>query len=268
MMTRPVTIDLSWLKKRIAYALWSVRACLLPGVVAFAIAMPTGNAQAKTARVQKSPSVVELFTSQGCSSCPPADRAMAALAARDDLVALSYNVDYWDYLGWRDTLAKPEFSQRQRRYARVRGDGQVYTPQMVVNGRRHIVGGDRPALTRTLRATRSALISDLQIQAQKRNKVARITLSGVPGWSGRATVWVVGVTPKVTTKIKRGENRGRKITYHNVVRSMMPIGTWTGDAMTLQIDPAMIMKTGATACAILVQDGDGGPIIAAAWLER
>ncbi|MEM9026924.1 MAG: DUF1223 domain-containing protein [Pseudomonadota bacterium] len=214
--------------------------------------------------------VVELFTSQGCSSCPPADRLLGELAKRDDLIALTFNVDYWDYLGWRDTLGKPEYSQRQRTYALTRGDGAVYTPQLVLNGRYHLVGSDRRKIARALRRIRShgsvppARLSVIQkggmviIRVEKAERRLR----------KNATVFVAGIVPKITVPIRRGENRGRKITYHNVVKKLMPVGTWTGEATEIRVDPAMIMGGKITSCAVLVQAGDAGPIHAAAWLDR
>ncbi|MEO0729490.1 MAG: DUF1223 domain-containing protein, partial [Pseudomonadota bacterium] len=220
----------------------------------FVVGIASGSSAHANDRAVKSVPVVELFTSQGCSSCPPADKMLGDLAGRDDLIALSFNVDYWDYLGWRDTLARPEFSARQRAYAAARGDGQVYTPQMVVNGSRHFVGGDRRALKRTLAAVARRQVAQPTVTLRKHQKLAQISIGRVEGWSGKATVWLAAIAPKVTTKIKRGENRGRKIAYHNVVRDMMPIGAWTGDELVMQFDPAMLMKSGAESCAIIIQE--------------
>ncbi|MEO1695073.1 MAG: DUF1223 domain-containing protein [Pseudomonadota bacterium] len=224
------------------------------------------SAAAQATDADRAKPVVELFTSQGCSSCPPADKHLGRLAQRDDVIALSFNVDYWDYLGWRDTLAKPEFTARQRSYAVARGDGQVYTPQMIVNGRDHMVGGDDRALKRALRRVRASDAVTPTIGITPVGKLARVTIGDVPAWSGQATVWVATLEKTVTTKIKRGENRGRSITYHNVVRDMTPVGVWTGGELVLQLDPAMLMTKGTEKCVLMIQAGRTGRILTAAWL--
>lgn len=241
----------------------------VPSIFALLTAVPLVTASVAPAQaepVEVLP-VVELFTSQGCSSCPPADRLLGTLAKRDDLIALSFNVDYWDYLGWKDTLAKSAFTARQRSYARERGDGQVYTPQMVMNGRAHFVGSNRRALKQAVSTNGLPASFRPAVSLTKEGRVAQVTIGEVPGWSGRATVWIAAVQPAVTTKIKRGENRGRKITYANVVRDLIPVGTWMGKSMTVQLDPNMIMKNGASRCALIIQQGATGPILAAAWLD-
>lgn len=215
--------------------------------------------------------VIELFTSQGCSSCPPADRLLGEIADRRDIVALSYNVDYWDYLGWSDTLAKPAFSQRQRAYARKRGDGQVYTPQMVINGQTHIVGSDRRRLAKVLKASAAAMPpSAPDIEIENDGSVTNVTIRPAEGRAlraGKAMIWAATVDPSVTVKIRRGENYGRTITYRNVVRDLIPLGVWKGGEKVLQLDTSMVMKNGIEACAILIQDGDVGPILGGAWLD-
>ncbi len=214
--------------------------------------------------------VVELFTSQGCSSCPPADELLGKLAQRKDIIALTFNVDYWDYLGWRDTLGKAEFSARQRRYARSRGDGAVYTPQAVVNGRAHTVGSHARrvgALLHRAATTKDMIAPKLSVRQKNGMVVISVSQAGKP-LPDNATVYVAGVQPSVTVPIRRGENRGRTITYTNVVRKLMAVGTWTGEATEIQVDPRTIMAGKVSACAVLVQAGDAGPIYAAAWLDR
>jgi len=215
--------------------------------------------------------VIELFTSQGCSSCPPADRLLGELADRRDIIALSYNVDYWDYLGWSDTLAKPAFSERQRAYAQERGDGQVYTPQMVIDGRTHIVGSDRYRLAKVLKAKAAGLPpSAPDIEIAKDGGVTNVTIRPAEGRAlntGKAMIWAATVDSSVTVKIRRGENYGRTITYRNVVRDLIPLGVWKGGEKILQLETSMVMKKGIEACAILIQDGDTGPILAGVWLH-
>jgi hypothetical protein len=236
-----------------------------------AIACAVGGMQGAVAeQVRGSPVLVELFTSQGCSSCPPADANLGRLASDDRVIALSYNVDYWDYLGWRDTLAKPAFTTRQKAYARARGDGQIYTPQIVVNGLRHASGANSDAIARLISKTEADGISPAAPEITKRSEdgVTRISVGPAPGVKRKATVWLATVRRKVVTKVHRGENRGRKLAHYNVVRQMIPLGVWTGEKTDYQLDMAMLMKEGAEACAIIVQNGEAGPVIAAAWVHK
>ncbi|MEL7304081.1 MAG: DUF1223 domain-containing protein [Pseudomonadota bacterium] len=229
--------------------------------IAALVALP----MASTAALAGKP-VVELFTSQGCSSCPPADKLLSGMAERRDIVALSFNVDYWDYLGWKDTLAKPAFTKRQRNYARFRGDGEVYTPQAIINGKSHIVGSDSVALASALKSAKRRAGPELTI-AREGSRVS-ITISGLAERGGRkATIWVAAVQPKAKVKIRHGENSGRVITYRNVVRDLIPVGTWIGEEKTIEIDERMMSRHGAEACAILIQSGSTGPILAAEWLS-
>jgi hypothetical protein len=171
--------------------------------------------------------VVELFTSQGCSSCPPADAVLVDLAARPDVIALTFPVDYWDYLGWKDTLAQPSFAARQRAYAHLRGDRQVYTPQLIVNGDKPCLGSDRAQIERHVMpggSDHAPLAADVTLAEQ--GGQVRITVTGSAGSS--AIVWLVPVLRSQTVKIGRGENHGRTVTYANVVRGMTRVGDWNG----------------------------------------
>jgi len=212
--------------------------------------------------------VAELFTSQGCSSCPPADRLVEQLSKNSDILALSLPVDYWDYLGWRDTLASPENSSRQRAYAASRGDRSVYTPQIVVNGREHIVGSDARALTAALdraaplSATVNLKMTDMAVEAE--------VTGNLPDGVRMATVFFLSVKESETVAVGRGENAGASITYANVVRSMQPIGMWSGGEETFRMPKSELMKSDGTQCAILVQlEGNTGPgaIIGAAMMN-
>ncbi len=214
----------------------------------------------------RSPVVVELFTSQGCSSCPPADAFMQDLVKQPGVIAVSYNVDYWDYLGWRDTLGSPVFSRRQRDYARRRGDGKVYTPQMVIDGRRHEVGSRRRAVYDAI-AEEGTLSPDTTVpmHASETNSEVIIDVGGAPTdrIKQESTVWILVVSPRVTVPISRGENAGSKITYSNVVRRMIPAGMWHGEAMTLKLPKADLMADAGEFCVALLQVGGVGPIIGA-----
>ena len=213
--------------------------------------------------------VVELFTSQGCSSCPPADKLFESYAKRTDVVALSFAVDYWDYLGWKDTLASPKYSERQREYARGRGDGQVYTPQMIINGRDHAVGSNRATIEAALAKSASALkASPIGMTLTADGKGLDVeSRSGAAGAPQPATIWIVSVAPKQLVRVTRGENSGRDLTYFNVVRDIVPIGTWAGTKATLAIDRSKLPKGDGMRHAALVQAGKGGPLVAAAWLD-
>jgi hypothetical protein len=168
--------------------------------------------------------VVELFTSQGCSSCPAADKILGDLAHDPSLVVMSLPVDYWDYIGWKDTLASPACTARQKGYAGARGDGQVYTPQAVIDGAVHVVGADREAIVSTISSHAGAL--GLDVSAKTAN--GRISVDVGAGAPQRASVWLFEIQPQATVEVGRGENAGRALTYTNIVRKMTRLGDWTG----------------------------------------
>lgn len=215
------------------------------------------------------PSVVaELFTSQGCSSCPPADQLLEELAKRDDVLALSLPVDYWDYLGWSDTLASPDNSARQRAYAAHRGDRSVYTPQIVVNGIEHVVGGNRHSVQEALkRAPR--LSAEIDMKHNDMGIEATVTGS-LPKGAKMATVFFISLNDREEIPIGRGENAGATITYVNVVKTLQPIGMWSGGSETFRMPKSELVRAKAERCAILIQleDEDGpGQIIGAAIVD-
>ena len=199
---------------------------LAPTLLLFTVAIATPAAAAETR------SVVELFTSQGCSSCPPADKVLGELAKDPSVVALSFSVDYWDYIGWKDTLAMPACTARQKAYAASRGDGQVYTPQAVIDGLVHAVGSDssevKDAMASTLKRN-SVLNVPLKLTASGGN--LHIDVPAAPADSLKsAGLWLLKVAHKRQVAIGRGENSGATVTYTNVVRGMVKLGDWTGDA--------------------------------------
>lgn len=209
--------------------------------------------------------VVELFTSQGCSSCPPADRLLGELAGDDSLVALSLPVDYWDYLGWHDTLAKAAYSQRQRGYSEQRGGHEVFTPQMIVNGVTQVVGSDRSAI----RNACTQALKEKPVAVTLRKNAGKVEIE-VGGGSGMpAAVWLLSVAQEKPVVISRGENRGKTITYHNVVRDFRKLADWNG--ATVKQSVALSEITGdADMIAVLVQPGSvekPGPIRGAAVLN-
>jgi hypothetical protein len=213
--------------------------------------------------------VLELFTSQGCSSCPAADALLKDYINRPDVVALSFNVDYWDYLGWKDTLGKPAYSKRQRRYANARGDGKVYTPQIVANGLDHAVGSVRNQVNRALSKSADRLTGhhvEMTLENNQTSFVIRIGKGTKP--AKPATIYIAAVSPSVTINIKRGENHGRKVTYHNVVRNIIPVGMWSGEATTIRLRRDDVFNAGGNRCAVLLQTADAGPILAADWMPE
>ncbi|WP_321334242.1 DUF1223 domain-containing protein [Breoghania sp.] len=213
--------------------------------------------------------VVELFTSQGCASCPPADKLLGELAKQEDLIVLSLPVNYWDYLGWKDTLASTDNSARQRAYADLRGDRAVYTPQAVVNGRRHAIGSDKRALQNAIKGAGGLPVS---VSAEMGADALDIHVGRGKTPGMMATVWLVLFDYKRKVPIARGENGGRTITYHNVVRRMQAIGIWKGEPASYSMPRGELVKAGMQGCAILIQGEDGkghpGPIVGATYLAR
>lgn len=192
--------------------------------------------------------VVELYTSQGCSSCPPADKLAHKYAQDPDLVVLTLPVTYWDYLGWKDTFAKKAFTDRQYQYATLRGDRSVYTPQVVVNGGDHAIGSNAGEINPLL--ARESLPVEITIKST--GDYVDIDVAGrTIGKNG--TLWLALVKKEGIVAIGRGENRNRTVTYTNIVREIRPLGEWNGDAMTVKLSKADIMVEEADGFAVLLQ---------------
>ncbi len=215
--------------------------------------------------------VVELFTSQGCSSCPPADKVLGELARDPNVIALSLPIDYWDYLGWKDTLADSRFSARQKAYSRMRGDRDVYTPQVVVNGATHVIGSDRAKIEGAIDTTKkndgvmsvpvSMTLSGKQINVS-------VAASNKAAAAKHGEVWICSVSKSVPISIGRGENRGREVTYYNVVRNLLKVGDWNGTAGSWSVPLENITRDGVDAAVVYVQDGsreNPGPMLGAAF---
>jgi hypothetical protein len=203
--------------------------------------------------------VVELFTSQGCSSCPPADAFLGELAKRPDVIALGFHVDYWDYIGWQDRFASPGGTDRQRRYAGGLGSRYVYTPQMVVDGVAHATGSRVDDVERLIAARRSAPKVPVRLtRADARTLNVSI---GSADYKGAADVWFVTFLRQETTDVARGENRGRRLTNFNIVRTLKRIGGWNGTAANYTV-PLDDME--GDACAVLLQAAGPGAILGAA----
>ncbi len=200
--------------------------------------------------------VVELFTSQGCSSCPPANANLAKLAGRPDILALSFGVTYWDSLGWKDTFASKAYTDRQWDYARGLRHANVATPQVVINGRADVVGNSLEEIEKTARSTPGPAGPGLTLTADS------LAIAAGPKPAKPAQVWLVRYDPDtVQVPIRRGENTGKTLPHRNVVRELTKLGAFDGRAMTLRLPPA---RQPNLKSAILVQSGPGGPILAAA----
>ena len=222
------------------------RSALLAALMALAA---TGAAAAQPL------TVVELFTSQGCSSCPPANANLIKVKDRPGVLALSFNVTYWDYLGWKDTFGKQEFTQRQVRYEPALGRSGPFTPQVVVNGDADAVGAASGEIERLISLSGRAKGPSLSLDGGK----VSIGAGSAPG--GKADVWLVRYKDGVVeVPVARGENTGRTLPHANVVHALQRIGTWSGDATTLPLPAA----SGGLSTAVLVQAPGGGPILAAA----
>lgn len=206
--------------------------------------------------------VVELFTSQGCSSCPPADAFLRELATRDDVIALSFHVDYWNYLGWPDPFALPESTDRQRQYRAALGLRYVYTPQMVIGGTAQSVGSGREAVLKSIQDQRGRKV--LKVTAKDGQPgMAVITVAAGPKPSQPAAIWAFLIDREHTTAIARGENGGIKLVNANVVRAIHRIGEWNGARKEIRLDLAKYGATGRDACAIIVQKSGFGAILGA-----
>ena len=248
---------------------------LKPGALLLAAAlaaMPAAACAGDHQRQDGETVVLELFTSQGCSSCPSADAFLGELAAeRDDVVALSFHVDYWDYIGWEDPFATATMTARQKAYSKALGITYVYTPQLVIDGVRHVTGSDRQAVKQAIAVSRSQQVTRASVAMEYRAP-GRLTveISAADGYDGAATVLLVSVDRRHTTTVDAGENRGRTLVNHHVVRDYRPIGSWTGKAMTLELDPDALGTVG-DGRAVLVQAGEGhGRIMGAdmVWLDE
>jgi hypothetical protein len=247
------------------------RAILLPallaliGAAAFVAAGQRGSdapgPQARPAAALH-PVVVELFTSQGCSSCPPADAALARFAQDPNIVAISRPVTYWDSLGWRDTLARPANTELQRAYAARQQSSDVYTPQAVVQGTVALVGGRTGAIHRAIDEAAARPAPGLRFEYAAGGRV--LALDGAV--ERPAEIHLLALRARVPVSIGRGENSGHVVDYVNVVVAEDVIGAWRGGRLRLPLPAARLHVTGADRYAIIVQEPNAGPILAAGIL--
>ena len=227
-----------------------------------ALAALCASALALPAVLSRAEVLVELFTSQGCDACPRTDGVLANLVGRDGVLALSFHVDYWDYLGWRDTFASPEHTARQQSYRDAFDASVVYTPQVVVDGRASFPATEPEAIEEAIEAARSSGADDaIRIESSRGMLEAHLAPANV---ARPCTVWVAKYERSATVHVERGENAGRTLTYHNVVRSLDRIGEWDGREPETVMLPQPEHGEGV---AIWLQDGPGGPVLAAASHE-
>ena len=206
--------------------------------------------------------VVELYTSQGCSSCPPADAYLGELAKRNDVIALALHVDYWDYIGWKDSFARPGHAKRQRAYAHAAGTKTIYTPQMIVHGRDRLVG-NRPGQVAASIAARKAMPEMVEIDLARSGGKIRIRLTPRHAMAEPCVVQLVHYDPSATVSIRRGENAGRRLTYHNIVTEWRELDRWDGQGVWTAEVPA----PGNAPVAVIVQADGYGQVLAASRLR-
>lgn len=233
-----------------------------------AVLMAVALASAGQAASAEPRAVVELFTSQGCSSCPPADALLGKLAHDPNVIALSLPIDYWDYIGWKDTLALPGHANRQKAYSRMRGDRGIYTPQAVVNGAVQALGSNATDIQHAIaQSHRNAetLSIPLSLSAADDTVIVNAPAAKAPDEHGE--VWLCPVSSAVQVEIGRGENHGRTITYHNAVRRWIKLGEWNGTPATWTVPLKDVKTADADAIAVLLQAGTAarpGPMLGAA----
>ncbi len=222
--------------------------------------LPAASGETKT--------VLELFTSQGCSSCPPADKLLGELAKNERVVALSLPVDYWDYLGWRDTLALHAHSLRQKAYADARGDRQVYTPQVIINGVAQAIGSDHRAIMSAIATAEATRVPAISVTLKRNGDKIDIVVGAGTGM--RAPVFLLTVTSETPVAIGRGENRGKTVSYYNAVRTWRRLGEWNGAQMLASVPLSEMTGSGADGVVVIIQAGsveEPGPIRGAAHLS-
>ena len=234
------------------------------GICAAFAACATAHAQPRA--------VVELFTSQGCSSCPPADKIIGELAKDPSVIALSMPIDYWDYLGWKDTLADSRFSARQKAYSQMRGDRDVYTPQVVVNGSTQVIGSDIGKIESAIGATRTADVMSVPLSLSVSGKHVKVSVAaaGKGADAAHGEVWICAVSKAVPITIGRGENKGQQLTYYNVVRNWLKVGDWSGSAANWTVPLENISRDGVDAAVVYLQDGTRdkpGAMLGAAYTQ-
>lgn len=227
-------------------------------IIAMALGLAGPLLLGAAARAEPMPVVVELFTSQGCSSCPPADRLLGELAKRPGIITLAYHIDYWDRLGWKDPFSLKAATARQNAYVAALGLKTLYTPQMVIQGATDVVGFDRPAVLAALIAKREGV----PVGLSRAEGMLNIELgAGAPG-----EITLVAYSGETETRVARGENAGRVLKDNSIVRAIHPLGRWDGTPKTIRFDPSAL-PDGATSVAVLVQGAGQGRMLGAARID-
>lgn len=242
-------------------AMTKLLACILTGTF-FAVATAAHAEDSKASDGARSVVMVELFTSQGCSSCPPADANLAKLARRDNVLVLSMHVDYWDYLGWRDTFGRPENTRRQFMYRDAMGARVVYTPQAIVQGTFDVHGGRMESLNAAIEEART-LPGSATLKIDQTAGMLTVLLGPetdiVP-----CTVWIAAYDREASVKITRGENAGKTLDYHNVVSKLMRVGHWDGSEHELSLP----QPGKGEGIAVWLQDDRTGRVLSVAFVEN
>jgi hypothetical protein len=216
------------------------------------------SAAGPVAAQQPQPTVVELFTSQGCSSCPPADALFAELVQQPSVIGLAWHVDYWDYIGWADTFGAPAHTERQKAYATARGEKMVYTPQMVVNGTLDVVGSDPADVAMALQT--GPKVSGADVTLSRDGTSLEVDVRADTALADGATVELVHFVPEQTVSIERGENAGRALSYSNIVVGWQRLALWDGrEALNLRLEVSPDLGV-----AVLIQDAATHQILGAA----
>lgn len=244
--------------------LLSIASVIALGSAALALVAVPASADSTKARPK---AVVELFTSQGCAQCPPADALLTSLASTDDVVALAYHVDYWDYVGWEDTFGDAVYSDRQRDYAKSWGSSRIYTPQMVVNGAKAVVGSRRNEVHGALDGASLPLSVDIVHQGD----MLKIAIPPKANMDD-AVVWMVTYLDRADVNIDTGENAGKTMVYTQVVTGRQVLGMWEGaTGANLKLPLPEVLREHNSGIAVIVQqerNGLPGPILGAATFER
>jgi hypothetical protein len=233
------------------------------GLAAAMVVPATAAAEVKSG----AKAVLELFTSQGCSSCPPADAMLKSMQDRSDLITLAYHVDYWDYIGWSDTFGAKANTERQRDYAAAWSSNNIYTPELVVNGRKDVVGSNKGDIDGAIGA--SSLTIPVALKSE--NAMLDVSIDGKPG-EAESGVWLITFIDRAQVNVERGENAGHKLDYTQVVTGRHILGMWdpeTGAHLKLPLDEIL---TGASNGAVILVQGEKnglpGPIMGAASFVR
>lgn len=212
------------------------------------------------------PTVVELFTSQGCGSCLAAEVYLQKLAERDDILALTFPITYWDYLGWKDTFATPENDARQRAYAQAAATSEIYTPQIIIDGEHREIGSDVRIIEEIIAYhvdVRPPTVA-IDLDPEPRTIAVNIAAGSLPKGALSATIWLIQYDAVQQVTIDQGENAGKRMRYVNVVRQMSPMGVWHGESKGLLLPLRDLRRSGHSSIAVVLQVNDAGPILGAA----